>query len=539
MPRIIIIAVIVFAAALPSAALGQYSVAWPNQSPSAPTPAYTVIAQNPPVAQNASVPPSDGTQTPPGTPQPDVGKKDDDNKDDGKEDRKRDDKKETDKKEEDTGPQTFNFHAQTTATVQGDPGFPAQYSGPNSLNSMGERQGTVVADLFAGLHVWQGGEVHGDFMMWQGYGLSNTFGIEDFPNADAYKAGTSVPDFTAAHLFFRQTFGLGGEQEDVPDSVLALRGKQDIERVTVTVGRFSPTDMFDNNSYAKDPHTQFLNWANGVNATWDYAVDEVGFTTGISFEFNQPDWTLRYGFFQMPAVQNGFTADDRIFTWPGQGADGSFFQDWEMIMELERRWKIDGHPGAIRIMAWLNEAGMANYNLATAILLANPPNPNAPPGGNAPAGAQAIRHKYGLGLNLEQEIVKNVGMFSRVGWNDGQEEAWTYTDANWTAQLGLSVKGPLMQYQKRKDDTFGLAFDVSGASKAQQRFLEAGGLGILDGDGAGQLSYSPEYALETYYSFQLGKDVSLMFDYQFVADPAFNEARGPVSIFGARLHWEY
>ncbi len=208
-----------------------------------------------------------------------------------------------------------------------------------------------------------------------------------------------------------------------------------------------------------------------------------------------------------------------------------------MIGELERRWKIDGHPGAIPFMAWLNEANMANYSEATAILLANPPNPNAPPGGNAPPGSLAIRCKYGFGLNWEQEIAKNVGMFSRVGWNDGQEEAWTYTEVNWSVSLGVSVKGPLRNFTKRQDDTFGLAGIVSGATHAEQAFLEAGGLGILDGDGA--LSYSPEKTLETYYNFQLNKDTSLMFDYQFVADPSFNSARGPVSIFGARLHWEF
>jgi hypothetical protein len=28
-------------------------------------------------------------------------------------------------------------------------------------------------------------------------------------------------------------------------------------------------------------------------------------------------------------------------------------------------------------------------------------------------------------------------------------------------------------------------------------------------------------------------------DYQYVDDPAFNSARGPVSVFAARLHWEF
>ena len=77
--------------------------------------------------------------------------------------------------------------------------------------------------------------------MWQGYGLSETFGIEAFPNGDAYKAGTEIPYFMFAHLFIRQTIGLGGEQEDVPDGQLTLAGKQDISRLTFTIGRFSPT----------------------------------------------------------------------------------------------------------------------------------------------------------------------------------------------------------------------------------------------------------------------------------------------------------
>ena len=235
-------------------------------------------------------------------------------------------KKEGEKKDEEKEPkeQWFNLHAQATIVAQGDPPFSANYSGPNSLNPAGERQNTLAADLFVGMRLWQGAEVHADALMWEGHGLSDTFGIEDFTNGDAYKAGTDIPDFMFAHLLVRQTFGFGGEQEDVPDGALTLAGKQDVSRLTVTVGRFTPTDMFDNNTYAKDPHTQFLNWAACSMLTWDFPSDSVGYTTGISMELNQPDWALRYGFFQMPGTENGFTADDRIFKWPSEGSGGSF-----------------------------------------------------------------------------------------------------------------------------------------------------------------------------------------------------------------------
>jgi len=151
-----------------------------------------------------------------------------------------------------------------------------------------------------------------------------------------------------------------------------------------------------------------------------------------------------------------------------------------------------------------------------------------------PRAAFGFHDKYGFGVNWEQEIAKNVGMFGRLGWQDGQTAAAVYTDADWTVQLGLSVKGAAW---RRPGDTFGLLGNLVGASSQQQAFLKAGGTGILNGDG--NLSYSCEKSLETYYDFAIGKSLRLALDYQFFADPAFNRDRGPVSVFGGRLHWEY
>ena len=80
-----------------------------------------------------------------------------------------------------------------------------------------------------------------------------------------------------------------------------MADQEDVSRLTFTLGRFSPLDICDNNTYAQDPHTQFMNWAMMGNLAWDYGQDTVGFTTGLAVELNQPKWALRYGFFQMPA----------------------------------------------------------------------------------------------------------------------------------------------------------------------------------------------------------------------------------------------
>jgi high affinity Mn2+ porin len=139
--------------------------------------------------------------------------------------------------------QTWNWHVQNTDIEQGDWGFPARYSGPNSLKSKGQQQETVTLDLFAGVRLWRGAEAHVDGLMWQGFGLSKTFGIEAFPDSDAYKLGTEIPYLMFAHLFIRQTIGLGGEQEAVPDDMLTLAGEQDISRLTFTIGKFTPLDI--------------------------------------------------------------------------------------------------------------------------------------------------------------------------------------------------------------------------------------------------------------------------------------------------------
>jgi high affinity Mn2+ porin len=423
-------------------------------------------------------------------------------------------------------PQTWNWYVQNTDIMQGYPAFHAKYSGTNSLPPGGQIRQNVSVDLYAGVRLWSGADVHFDGVMWQGFGLHNTFGIDDFPNGEADKAGTVYPRLDMARLFIRQDIGLGGDQEYVPADGLTLAGKQDISRIAITVGRIKAIDIFDNNSYAGDPSCQFMNWAFVTNAAWDYPADSLGFTTGLTVELNQRKWALRYGFFQIPAVANSWTAEDALFIKPGyqsiEAGDGQFWHDWGMAAEFELRYNLYGDPGKFRFLTFLNQGRFGSYTAALSV-----------PGTDI-SKTYAYRRNYGFGLNLEQTITNNAGLFSRIGWNLGRNQAWMFTDVNYTASLGFSVKGEAWH---RSDDTFGVAGVASGISGANQRYLEAGGRGLLDGDGA--LSYGWEKILETYYDFPLWKNIRLAADYQFVADPAFNKDRGPVNVLGTRLHVEF
>ncbi len=408
--------------------------------------------------------------------------------------------------------QTWNWHAQNTIVLQATPPFPAAYSGPNSLNRGGEIRETVSLDLIAGVRLWRGAEAHVDGLMWQGFGLSQALGVDGFPNGEAFRLGTDIPNVNLCRVFVRQTIGLGGEPEKVGDDALHLAGWQDVKRVTFTLGRMNVKDIFDNNTYANDPRTQFLNWALMANEAWDFPADSLGYMTGLALELNQPRWAVRYGFFQMPRVSNGMKVDTHLL------------DAWAMVAETEFRHVIRDHPGAIRFLAFLNQAHMGSY----AATLADPGL------GMDISKTRDYRQKFGFGLNVEQEIVKNVGVFTRLGWSDGRNEAWAFSDVDRTATLGVSVKG---ESWRRAEDTFGLAGVLNGLSAVHREYLSAGGLGILAGDG--RLAYGGEQILETYYNCQVWKTVHLSFDYQFVNHPAFNRDRGPVHVFGARLHWEF
>jgi high affinity Mn2+ porin len=412
-----------------------------------------------------------------------------------------------------SGRADWSIHGQSTFIWQGDPGFRSPYSGPNSLFGGSQARETWTATAFIGRRLWEGGEIYFDPEIDQGFGLSDTTGVAGFPNGEAQKSNFPVPRPNAARLFLRQTFGLGGEQEKVEDGPNQIAGMRDVSRITVTVGKLAVPDTFNQNSYANDPRTQFFNWSVWGAGAFDYPGDRVGLTWGAIVELNQKSWALRAGYFLIPVVSN----TDRFDRVPRGG----------YMAELEERYTLFGQPGILRLLGWVNHANMGSYADATA---ESPITPNYPD----ITLTRQLRDNYGFVINAEQKINDDLGVFSRVSWNAGHDEIMSWTDVSQSLSVGAVLSGTSWG---RPNDKVGLAGVIQGLSPEARAYFAAGGTGVLIGDG--QLNYRPETILEAYYAISLAKWLTLTLDYQFVANPAYNADRGPVSFYATRLHAEF
>ncbi|MGC2774256.1 MAG: carbohydrate porin [Bradyrhizobium sp.] len=290
----------------------------------------------------------------------------------------------------------WNVHAQTTFLPQAYPSFRSPYAGTNSLSGNRQIQATWTTTAFLGMRLWQGGEFYFNPELAQGFGLSGTLGMAGFPNGEAQKAGAAFPRIRPQRYYFKQTFGLGGKQEDVADAANQLAGKRDIDRITAIVGRFAVGDFFDGNSYAKDPRADFMNWAMWSSAAYDFPADLPGYTRGAVVELNRRDSAVRAGAFQVPSVPNS-----DVLTFKTGGA----------VIELEERHAISDHPGKLRLGVFANSGNTGNYREAVAIAATDPTL-------DINTVMVGIRHdnpKYGFYVNVEQEIVKDVGLFASGG----------------------------------------------------------------------------------------------------------------------------
>jgi len=414
-----------------------------------------------------------------------------------------------------------SLHGQATFVEQAYPTFRSPYEGNNSLSGTGQGRETVDVTLFAGVRLWQGAEFWANPEIDQGFGFDNTHGVAGFPSAESYKIGSTDPYARIQRAFIRQTINLGGEVEKVDADINQFDSTRTKDRLVLTVGRFGIVDIFDTNKYANNPKTDFLNWS-AVNAgTFDYAGDGWGYTYGAAAEWYTGRWTVRGGIFDLSTTPAGGVSP------LAYGLDPTF-QNFQMVGELEERHELWGQAGKIKITGFLSRGDAGHYSDAIALALAT----------GQPADINAVRSytsRPGVSLNLEQGITDTLGVFARAGWADGQVEPWDFTDIDRTVSAGISLNG---KGWGRPDDTIGVMGIVNGISAEHVAFLNAGGLGILVGDG--QLTnYGLEKIFEAYYSYALTASTRLSVDYQFVDNPGYNADRGPVNIFAGRFHWQF
>jgi len=409
-------------------------------------------------------------------------------------------------------PQSWAVHLQATDVLQYYPAFHSPYVGPQSLRPGPVWGNTVDATVYAGVRPWAGGEVWVNVEMYQGYAPSNTLGAAGYVNGDGAKVGRAHAYGRVARAFARQTFDLRGEADDQDADINQLAQRRTKDRLVLTAGKFNVTDVFDNNKYAHDPREDFLNWSLIAAGSFDYAADAWGYTYGATAEWYRGDWTWRAGVFDLSIKPN-----DAVLT--------SDFHQFQLIGEAERRFSWHGRPGAVRLTGFLTRGRMGRYEDATALAIAS----------GGPAEVAKVRDyasRPGLHLNLEQEVADGVGVFARLGAADGQFESYEYTDIDQTVQAGVSLSGARWG---RKDDTLAAAVVVNRLSRAGERYLDAGGLGILVGDGK-LPNPGSEDIVEAYYRVGLAKGLHLTLDNQFIAHPAYNRDRGPVDVIGLRLH---
>jgi high affinity Mn2+ porin len=420
-----------------------------------------------------------------------------------------------------SGIERFHIHFQTTYIGQFKPAFSAKYQGANSLDTAEDTQNSLTATMFMGIRLWKGAELYINPELAGGSGLSGALGMGGSSNGETFRVGNPAPTLYLARAYFKQTFALRNKRArklgyinkaELESDQNQLAGYEPKDYLRFTIGKLCLGDEFDNNEYSNSPRTQFMNWSLMNNGAWDYAANTRGYTGTFITELQVGKMNYKVGAALLPLVANGPELNTDLSEAISINAEVS-----RTVSLIKKR------PGNIRLLGYYNRTNLGNYELAAH--LTKP---------NIDATNSLGRAKYGFGLNIDQQLSNTFGAFMRIGWNDGKNETWCFTEIDQTLALGISANG---RKWKRKYDNCGLAFVVNGISKDHQLYLANGGNGFILGDS--KLSYAPEFITEFYYSIKpLKSGIWFTPDYQFCLNPGYNTDRGPVHIFSIRAHIE-
>ena len=416
-----------------------------------------------------------------------------------------------------------NVHGQTTYINQRYNNFTSSYSGQNSMSALKSMSYTWSGTLFFGARLAPNTDIYFNPEVISGVPFSGLTGLGGFTNGEATKANGAQAKFYSARAFLRQTINQEGDKIVLENEANQITQTVSSNRVVVTAGQFSTLDIFDDSRYAKDPRIQFMNWGNMTYLAYDYAADARGYSTGLAGEWYLGNWVMRASRMLAPKTPNSRDLNWQIFNTYGDQ------------VEVERQHHISDLPGKVSVLAYRNKMILARFQDATNYVVAN----------NA-QGTQAInnvrnnyQYKTGIGVNGEQALTKDLGIYGRAFTSDGHTETMSFTEADNSLSIGMGLNGTSWS---RPKDTIGISMMQNGLSSYRKNYLQSGGVSYFIGDYAGPgqtISYRPERIVEVYYNATVIKNVLAGLNFQHINNPAYNAARGPVNILSFRIHAEF
>lgn len=437
----------------------------------------------------------------------------------------------------DLGQERWNGYGQFTYISNWKLPFSATYTnlgGSNhSLLPGAERSFTGTVTLFLGLALWPGAEAYfvpEAISMQPLSGLAGLGGA--IQNAELQKGGGATPQLYQSRFYLQQTLAFGGARVAKESNPMQLGGATTSRRLVLRAGNFSVIDFFDKNAFSGDLRQQLMNMAFLTYSAYDFAADARGYSYGGMAELFWDDWSLRAARMAPPQDPNQQPLDFRLD------------KVWGDQVELEHKHFLFGQGGAVRVLAFRNQENMGRFTDAIAAFRADPAKNAAACAsfnyGSRNAAAPDLcwvrrpNVKVGLGVNVEQSVTKDVGVFARGMIADGRTEVYSFMSSDASLSFGAIVKGAPW---RRPKDLAGAGVGLGWISHDHASYLRAGGVDGFIGDGA--IAADTESVVEAFYSVNFLSSFWLTVDYQHITNPAYNAERGPVDVLGGRLHVEF
>jgi hypothetical protein len=418
---------------------------------------------------------------------------------------------------------------QANSIFQSHGPFHSPYEGTHSLLGRGEYKTSLMGTVYMAyqLHRSPKFATEGIFDVEEatGRGISEALGLAGITDLDVVRNPNLGKVPYLARYELHQVIGLSNTMVDSDRGPFSLATKLPERRIELYAGRFGLPDFLDNNSVGSDSHLQFMNWTTDQNGAWDYAANTRGYTDGVVAEYVDHAFTARYAVAAMPIIANGEVLQYQFRRANGQNVELELRDGPGFFVNSPAKRK-----GAVRLLGYVNHANMGDYRQQSIKSLES--QTSSPPDITAHPLQRTV--KYGVGINVEQEVSENARVFGRFGWNEDQHESFAYTEVGQSVSVGGDYSG---KRWGRDNDKVGLAFVSNAIKRDHQAYLKLGGQGFLLGDG--NLNYAREDIVEGYYNVHAWRGVYYALDAQYIAHPGYNQDRGPVLVESVRMHVDF